>query len=323
MSEKIIHALKKWIVDVLHNIATEFNQHITRYIVGLLLIGVFILAYYFWKMLFVVIPIWVALVGAVIPYAISLYNSYSKSQKIHKYNKFGVEWHAYISKGKVKSIDGPFCPKCTTEMPDKTPFCCLTCPKKYPAHRIKNGEGVKKIVEKMIEAEFRDGKLLSPNWSMGIYPDSSFDIRNNSASVAKKVSIRLDLKINGETEVVGTYDIGDIKPDGIGIINNSDMMKDAHIVLDAMQFIWINTIVFDSGEIEYVNGYPEYVKDSISAICLLKQFECEFKLNISYSLKGMNKTESYNYLIGFKHLAPGEYDNQYEDNCSYDFHSIN
>lgn len=321
MSEKIINALKKWIADAPHNIATEFNQHITRYIVGLLILGVWIFTYYFWKMLFVMIPIWVAIIGAVMPYSASLYYSFLKSQKIHKYNKFGVGWRAYISKGKVKSIEGPFCPKCTTEMPDKTPFCCLTCPKKYPAHRIKNGEGVKKIVEKIIEAEFRDGKLLSPNWSMGVYPSSSFNIKNNSASVATNVSIRLDLKINGETEVIGTYDIEDINPDGVGIIDNSDMMKDAHNRLDAMKFIRIDSMSMGYRE-TFEWGKLENIEEFNDVISVLKSFDCKFELNISYSLNGMNKTELYNYLLKFEHLAPGEYDNYYENNCDYDFHLI-
>ena len=242
---------------------------------------------------------------------------YNKSKSVKKFLKYGLEWHAKINNNKV-NLEGPFCPHCQFEMTDLKPFYCEICDKNYPAVETNNMEDVKRIVEKIIEAELRNGKTLIVDWSMigYSYPNSHLLIKNNGASSAKNVSIKINLKINQQTRIIGTYDVQKIDPDQEVKIKNSDPMKNVHAILEELKLITILTQDTGPIEIEDEWGIPRLVSNYIEWKSLKKNFSCILCVNLLYSLRNKKKNEETKYVLEFKRRNVAPWDtHDHEDNC--------
>jgi hypothetical protein len=277
------------------------------------------------------VNIWqVSIFLLIIAVSISSYDFY-KSKSVHKFLKYGMEWHVNIKKHSIIkkdieiSVKGPFCPRCLLEMTESKPFQCLSCNKQYTALNSTNVEEAQGIVKKIIEAEIRGGKLLILDWSTSTiqYPDSHFNIKNNGASIASNISIQINLLINNEIKDIGSYNIEKIEPDKTKKIENPDPMINVNKVLREKNLIWVEEEdIEDFEEDEW--GRPYLGHTYMRWLTLQEEFSCKLEVNINYSLK--NKIIKKHNIYSFKFIfrvpnTPFGFE-QYEDNCEINMNQI-
>lgn len=126
--------IKKISKENLFSAVQEFLKDKFKFILELIIGGIILtIGAYFNKdtlieLLKYEIPIWIISIIFILFLVIFFIYNYSKSKAIHKFMKYGMEWHVKIKNKKVNSIDGPFCPPCQFEM-TVSPFNCSVCGK--------------------------------------------------------------------------------------------------------------------------------------------------------------------------------------------------
>ncbi|MFZ3384941.1 MAG: hypothetical protein WA144_13545 [Candidatus Methanoperedens sp.] len=252
------------------------------------------------------------------------YNFY-KSKSVHKFLKYGMEWHVNIKKHAIfkKDVDilvkGPFCPRCLVEMTESNPFQCLSCNTQYKSLNSTNVEEAQRIVKKIIEAELRGGKLLILDWSTLTYsyPNSYLSLKNNGASDAKDVSIEIKLEVDTERRDIGLYKFEKIDSDKIirDFFNDQklDPMGKVHDILKELKLI--NIYHDEIGRYGDENYYYWEWKE------IKKEFSCNLELNLSYLLGNQKRIEQSKYLLEFKFRESEPWEVfQDEDNCEIHMH---
>lgn len=166
--------------------------------------------------------------------------------------------------------------------------------------------------------------MLAIDWYILNYPNSNFRVKNNGASTVKNILIHVNLEINNERRVIGTYSIGKIDPDDTIKIENPDPMRGVHKILKELKLVIINSLDIGPKEVEDEWGIPYRVPDFIEWIEITKEFSCGLEININYLLRDRKKIEKSKYLLDFKfgkQTAPWGYQD-YDDNCDINFHQV-
>lgn len=252
-----------------------------------------------------------------------MYEHHKSKSKI-EFLKYGMEWRSNIEKNQMKSLEGPFCPRCKFKM-ISTPFQCSMCNTKYTAISSTNITEARQTVQNIIEAELRGGKILIMDWhtSTSFYPNSSFRLKNIGVSTAENISIQIKLGIETERRDIGTYKFDKIEPDKEIRIEKSDPMRNIHNILKEFNFLYIESIdLTHEEEDEYgrVHEIPDYIEWTM----IRREFSCNLDVNVNYSLKNKIKNQQNKYLMEFKFVEPahpwGYEEGEY--NCEIFMHQI-